>query len=435
MNDTLVVKTIETNFADNIVQWLLKLGINQSTADVLSWLILGAAVVIVSVIIHRIANKIMAVSAARIAKRSKTRWDDFLIEHKVFTRISHIAPAIIIYYSAYLFPGAESIIQRLSMIYIILASVWVINSFLNAVVNIYNTYEISRQRPIKGYVQVAKIIIAIIVVIFAIATLLNQKVGPLLTGLGAMTAVIILVFKDTILGLVASVQLSSNDMVRIGDWIEMPKYGADGDVVDITLHTVKVQNWDKTISTIPAYALVTDSFKNWRGMSEAGGRRIKRPIYIDMNTIKFCDERMLNKFEKIYLIKDYVKGKRQEIEKYNREHEYDSSLMINGRNMTNIGTFRAYVTEYLKQHPKANLNLTYMVRQLKPTEHGLPLEIYVFSKDRVWVNYEKIQSDIFDHILAVVPEFELRLFQRPSGRDFKEMASSMGRSGDENSQE
>jgi miniconductance mechanosensitive channel len=217
----------------------------------------------------------------------------------------------------------------------------------------------------------------------------------------------LLVFKDSILGLVASVQLSSNDMVRIGDWIEMPKYGADGDVIDVTLHTVKVQNWDKTITTIPAYSLISNSFKNWRGMTESGGRRIKRAIYIDMASIKFCTKEMLNRFEKFQLISEYIKSKRKEIARYNKEHNIDTSELINGRNLTNVGSFRAYVAAYLHNHPKIHRGLTFLVRHLSPGENGLPIEIYVFSNDQVWANYEAIQADIFDHILGVVPLFDL----------------------------
>ena len=218
-------------------------------------------------------------------------------------------------------------------------------------------------------------------------------------------------------------QLSQNDMVRIGDWIEMPKYGADGDVIDVTLNTVKVQNWDKTITTIPAYALVSDSFKNWRGMSESGGRRIKRAVYIDMNSVTFCNKEMLDRFEKYQLIKSYIKSKRVEIANYNRDHFIDTSELVNGRNLTNIGTFRAYLAAYLKNHPKIHNDMTFLIRHLPPGQYGLPIEVYVFSNDQVWANYEAIQADIFDHILAVVPKFDLRVFQNPTGHDFRGMAT------------
>jgi miniconductance mechanosensitive channel len=239
-----------------------------------------------------------------------------------------------------------------------------------------------------------------------------------LSGLGALTAVLLLVFKDTILGFVAGIQLSANKMVAVGDWIEMPKYGADGDVIDVALTTVKVQNFDKTITTIPAYALISDSFKNWRGMFQSGGRRIKRAVHIDMQTVMFCNEEMLARFAKIQYISEYIQRKKEELEKHNAKHQVDNSNLVNGRRMTNVGTFRAYVTEYLKNHPKIHRELTFLVRQLAPGESGLPIEIYVFTNDTEWAHYEAIQADIFDHILAVLPEFDLRVFQNPSGMDF-----------------
>jgi miniconductance mechanosensitive channel len=228
-----------------------------------------------------------------------------------------------------------------------------------------------------------------------------------------------LVFKDTILGFVASVQLLRNDMVRRGDWIEVPKFGADGDVIDITVATVKVQNWDKTISMVPTYALISESFKNWRGMSESGGRRIKRAIHIDMNSIELCTPKMLDRFERMELITDYVRERRKEIDEHNRKHGVDSNEHVNGRHMTNVGTFRAYVVAYLKQNPKVRQDMTFIVRQLPPEATGLPIEIYVFSSDQVWANYEAIQADIFDHLLAVLPEFGLRVYQYPGGADLR----------------
>jgi miniconductance mechanosensitive channel len=255
--------------------------------------------------------------------------------------------------------------------------------------------------------------------IYAAGILVNKSVLPILGGLGAMTAVIIIVFKDSILGLVASVQLSGNDMVRIGDWISMPKYDADGDVTDITLNTVKVENWDKTISYIPAYAMISDSYKNWRGMSESGGRRIKRSISIDMTSVKFASPEMIQCWERIQLLKDYLRTKQDEITAYNQEHNIDDSGGINGRKITNLGTFRAYLIEYLKNHPKIRNDMTFLVRHLQPTEKGIPIEIDVLSNDQAWPNYEAIQADIFDHVLAVIPAFDLRIFQHPSGEDIK----------------
>jgi miniconductance mechanosensitive channel len=403
--------------------WLSNQELSQSSANFIYWLSLALGIIILAWLCNYIARKFLLRALSFFIKRSETKWDDALQERRVFSRLSHLAPALVIYFSAPLFLPVQPLIERLSMAYMILAGLLVLNSFLNAVIDIYRTFEISRQRPIKGYIQVAKIIIFIFVGITMISVLMDRSPWLLLSGLGAMTAVILLIFKDSILGLVASVQLSQNDMVRIGDWIEMPKYGADGDVIDVTLNTVKVQNWDKTITTIPAYALISDSFKNWRGMSESGGRRIKRAIYIDMNSIEFCTKEMLDRFEKYQLIENYIKAKRIEIADYNRDHAVDTSELVNGRNLTNVGTFRAYLAAYLKNHPKIHNDMTFLIRHLTPGQYGLPIEIYVFSNDQIWANYEAIQADIFDHILAVIPKFDLRVFQNPTGSDFRAFAT------------
>jgi miniconductance mechanosensitive channel len=304
----------------------------------------------------------------------------------------------------------------------LLTGIFVLNSLLNAVGAVYRDFEISRQRPIRGYIQIAKIILFIFISLVAISVILDRSPWLLLSGFGAMTAVVILVFKDTILGLVASIQLSANNMVQIDDWIEMPKYGANGPVIDITLHTVKVRNWDKTITTIPTYALISDAFVNWRGMTESGGRRMKRSVHIDMTSVKFCDEAMLQRFRKFQYLDKYLDSKLAEIEEYNRTHEADLTEVINGRRLTNLGTFRAYIWAYLENHPMIHKDLTYMVRHLAPGPEGIPIEIYAFSTDQRWTYYESIQADIFDHILAVIPEFELRVFQRPTGSDVQRLA-------------
>ena len=409
---------------NSLKNWMIGQGLPQSPADVLSWIGVGLAVVILAFIANLVARRFLLAGVSFLVKRSRTTWDDALLRQKVFARLSHLAPAMVIYFTAPIFTPIVGTLQRLSMVYMIFAGLMVLNSFLNAMVDIYGTYEVSREKPIKGYVQVIKIILFIFIGIIAIATMMDRSPWLLLSGFGAMTAVVLLVFKDTILGLVASIQLSINDMVRIGDWIEMPRYGADGDVVDVTLHTVKVQNWDKTISTIPAYSLISDAFKNWRGMSESGGRRIKRAINIDMRSVKFCTPEMLSRFEKFQLIADYIKTRKNEITNFNKEHGVDTSELINGRNLTNIGTFRAYVVAYLRSHPKIHNEMTFLIRHLPPAETGLPLEIYVFSNDQEWASYEAIQADIFDHILAVVPMFDLRVFQHPTGSDFQTLAHS-----------
>jgi len=405
--------------------WLLKQSftLSDSLVDYISWVGAALAIIILAFAANYVAKRFLLTGISIFVKRTKTSWDDALLRRNFFIRLSHLAPALVFYFSASLFPPIQDIIQHLSLVYMILAGLFAFNGFLNAVVDIYNTFNIARQKPIKGYVQIVMIIIWIFGGIFALSTLLNRSPWPLLSSLGAMTAILLLIFKDSILGLIASVQLSVNDMVRIGDWIEMPKFNADGDVIDISLHTVKVQNWDKTITTIPAYALISDSFKNWRGMSESGGRRIKRSINIDMTGVRFCTPEMLDRYEKFQLLTESIRSKKKEIAEYNAEHNIDTSELINGRNLTNIGTFRNYLVAYLQHHPRIHNDMTFLVRQLPPGEHGLPIEVYVFSNDQAWANYETIQADIFDHILAVLPAFDLNVFQHPSGSDVRALGN------------
>ncbi len=407
----------------NLTDWLTTRGLEHRLAEIIAWIVIIAGILVAAWVCNFIAQKVILRVISFVVRKSRTKWDDALQSRKVFVRFSHLAPILVIYLGAGALPPMKDQIQSVAIIYTYLIGMLIINGFLNAAMDIYNTYDLSRERPIKGYVQIVQIVLFVMVAILVISKLLGRSPIGILTGFGAMTAILLLVFKDTILGLVASLQLSFNDMVRKGDWIEMPKYGADGDVIDMTLYSVKVQNWDKTISTIPTYALMTDSFKNWRGMSESGGRRIKRSINIDMTSIKFCDEEMLKQFSKIQYIRDYLKDKQQELDNYNKEKQIDFSSLVNGRRLTNIGTFRAYLILYLQNHPKVHKNLTFMVRQLQPGENGLPVEIYVFSNDQAWVNYESIQADIFDHVLAIIPEFDLRVFQSPTGGDFRSLKS------------
>jgi miniconductance mechanosensitive channel len=298
----------------------------------------------------------------------------------------------------------------------------VIDAVINAFHEIYHRLPISKGRNIKGFVQVVKIIFYFAGIILIISIFSGAAPKVLLGGLGAMAAVLILVFKDTILGFVASIQLSANKMVNVGDWISMPKYDADGDVIDISLTTVKVQNWDKTIATVPTYALVSQSFNNWKGMEDSGGRRIKRSINIDMSSVGFLDEAQIEKFRKFHLLNQYITKMNKEISDYNKSLKLDDSIVTNGRRLTNLGTFRVYLENYLHSHPKINQDMTFLVRHLQPTEKGIPMEIYVFSKDQAWANYEAIQADIFDHILAIMPEFGLRVFQNPTGSDFQSLS-------------
>jgi miniconductance mechanosensitive channel len=370
--------------------------------------------------VHVIVRRILLNIITRFAERTNTDWDDVLIRRRVFHRLALFAPTILVFRLApvvFQTSQAAEFLRGAAQIFMLVVAMLVVDALLNSVNDIYQQFPVSRRIPILGYLQVVKILVTVAVIIVAVSIVINQSPLILLSGLGALTAVILLIFKDSILGLVAGIQLVANDMVRPGDWIEMPKYGADGDVIEITLNTVKVQNWDKTITTIPTYSLISDSFKNWRGMSESGGRRIKRAVYIDVSSVRFCTPEMVEKFSRIQVLKEYIERKRIEMGEYNKKHNIDESVLVNGRRMTNLGTFRAYLVEYLKRHPKIHQEMTFLVRHLQPTELGLPIEIYVFSNDQAWANYEGIQADIFDHIFATLPEFGLRPFQNPTGSD------------------
>ena len=405
---------------DELYRRLTEAGLTDQAA---MWIIEGAevlGVVILAIIANKVTKGVILRAVHQVALRTRTDWDDALVRRKVFHRISHLAPALVIYGLA---PQALQTLELITLarrgaqVYMLLAGLGAVNALLNSVNDIYQKYEVAQRVPILGYLQVAKIVVTVTVGIFALSIVIDQSPLALFTGLGALTAIILLIFKDTILGLVAGIQLVANDMVRPGDWIEMPKYGADGDVMEITLNTVKVRNFDKTITTIPTYALIADSFKNWRGMSESGGRRIKRSVFIDVSSIRFCSPEMIEEFSKIQVLKDYIEQKQQELSDFNQERGVDASVLVNGRRMTNIGTFRSYLVAYLRNHPKIHQDMTFLVRQLQPTEKGLPLEIYVFSNDQAWTNYEAIQADIFDHIFASLPEFGLQPFQNPTSHD------------------
>lgn len=407
---------------DRISSLLKNIGLSEQIAQMVSSVIAIFIIACLSIIANFIAKRIIIRVLTHYITNNRFNWDNILLERKVFYRLSHIVPAIIIYLFASVFPNYQLLIEKGAVTYMMVVTLLVISSFLSAVDDIYRTFEISKVRPIKSYIQVIKIVLYFIGSILIVSNLIGQSPFILLGGLGALSAVLMLVFKDSILGFVAGVQLTANDMVRVGDWIEMSKYGADGEVIDVSLNTVKVQNWDKTITTIPSYTLISDSFKNWRGMETSGGRRIKRSIYIDTNSICFCTEEMIEKFKHIHYLTDYMNQKEKEIATFNTENQIDKSVKINGREMTNIGVFRAYVKNYLLNHPKIRQDMTLIVRQLAPSEHGLPLEIYAFTNDTRWEKYEAIQSDIFDHLLAAAPEFGLRVFQNPSGSDLAHLA-------------
>lgn len=350
-------------------------------------------------------------------RRTPTKWDQFFFEQGVFDTTALIIPSIIMFrvlpFLQVLSLGVTKVLQ-VGVLIVIASS---LDRLLKAGLKAYNTFPISDRMPIKGYVQILQIALWIFSGTAILSLLIGQSPWILISGLGALSAVLLLVFQDTILSFIAGMQLTLNDHVRVGDWIEMPAYGADGDVEEVALHTIKVRNWDKSITTIPTHKLVGDSFKNWRGMFESGGRRIKRSILIDQTSVRFLDEKLLESLEKIQLLQDYLAAKKEEIAEYNRVHNIDDSSLVNGRHLTNLGTFRAYLTAYLRSHPGINSDMILMVRQLQPTTNGLPMEIYVFTASVAWVVHEGVQADIFDHILAIISEFDLRVFQNPAGHD------------------
>jgi len=386
---------------------------------------------VVAVIADLVAKRILLAGVRMFVSRSRMTWDDALVQHKVFQRLAQVVPALIVFVGIGFIPGVAEEVDRLlrnvAMGYMVLMLTLTLTAALGAANQIYETFPVSRDRPLKGFVQVVQIAVYVLGGVLIIAAVLDRSPLLLLSGFGAMTAILLLIFKDTILSLVASVQLTAQDMVRVGDWIEMPQFGADGDVVDVQLHTVKVQNWDKTITTIPTHRLISESFRNWRGMSQSGGRRIKRAIYLDTSTIRFQTADEVEHFTEFALLKDYIKDKEQELREYNARLATEVKAEVNQRRLTNAGTFRAYAFNYLKNHPYIHQDMTLLVRQLPPGPEGLPIEIYCFTNTTEWARYEDIQSDIFDHFLAIVPAFGLKLFQKPSGSD---IAGVLRRAGD-----
>ena len=408
----------------NILQQiLLELGLGEDFAATGARTGVSILVALAALIAHRLARGPVLRTIDALIRRTNTDWDDALIERRVLHRLAHLVPGLVIYRLAPLALVGHARLQEIVdtgvQVYLVLTSMLVIDALMSTTVDIYRSTKTSREISIKGLMQFLKVILYFLCGVFVVSVLLGKSPFYLLSGLTALTAVLLLIFRDAILGLVAGIQLSVNRMVARGDWIEMPKYGADGDVLDVTLTTVKVQNWDKTITTIPTYSLISESFKNWRGMQDSGGRRIKRSVHIDISTVKFLDEQMIERFGKIQYITDHIEHKKKELAEYNELNQVDLSHLANGRRMTNVGTFRAYVEAYLKNHPQISQEMTFLVRQLAPTPKGLPIEIYVFCKDKVWANYEAIQGDIFDHILAIIPVFDLQAFQEPAGKDFR----------------
>lgn len=397
-------------------------------------MVMLALVVVIAIAAYYLVRALLYAVVARFVKLTRNDWDDEVMKSRLLRWVSLLVPVFIIWSGANAMAdladskdaeslgfiiGSGQLLVVLSQVSAVCLVLLAVMSTLNIVERIYGRYEISRKVPLKSFIQVFKVVFSVIGIILIVSSVIGKSPVFILSGLGAATAILMLVFRDSILGLVAGIQLSANQMVSVGDWIEMPKFGADGEVTEVALTTVKVCNWDKTITTVPTYALISDSFKNWRGMSDSGVRRIKRSLNLDIQSVHPLTDSELEKMETIHLLKSYLQEKKQEVAAWNAERKVGPEELVNARALTNIGTFRAYVVAYLKSHPKIAQNQTILVRHLTPNDKGIPIEIYAFTNDNAWVNYEGIQSDIFDHLMAVIPEFGLKVYQSPSGNDLK----------------
>jgi miniconductance mechanosensitive channel len=406
-------------------QWLMhqlqQAGATADSCEILHPLALTMGLVALIAIADFISRKVILTVVARYAKKSNNTYDDILVEMRVFIYLAHVVPALVAKKGLLFIFNENSdwvnILQHLIDAYIIIAIIRFVQAVLRAIKVFLLNSEDFKDKPIGSYTQLVNLINYAVGILFIISNVTDKPLWTLLTAFGALSALVILTFRDTILGLVASIQISGNDIVRMDDWIEVPKYGADGHVIEINLTNIKVKNWDNTITTIPTHALINDAFKNWRGMEESQGRRMKRAINIKISTIQFCTPEMLERYKKIELIRDYIDKKQEEIDAYNSKNNIDKSVLANGRNLTNVGIFREYMYLYVDQHPKVNKKLVALVRQLSPGEKGLPLELYCFTRDKQWIDHENIAADIFDHVLAVVPNFDLEIFESPSGKE------------------
>ena len=409
------------NQTEKIISLLVKnLEIKAALATKIGEFFMLLMLIIVSYIAYKLTAKLLRSVVIPILQKTKNQFDDLLVKHHFFRNIAFLVPALLVYNfiadTLISSPGIINAVQSIIEVFYVVIVLMIVSSILDTINDYYNRYDFAKDHPIKGVIQIIKIVFYIVGLFSIVAVLFDKDLSSLILSLGAASAVVMLIFKDPILGFVGGLQLIFNKMLSIGDWISMPKFGADGSVLEINLTTVKVQNWDKTIITIPTYSLISDSFQNWKGMEESGGRRIKRAVYIDMNSIRFCTPEMLNRFRKIQVLNTYIDATEKTVEAFNTEHHIDNEILVNGRRQTNIGVFRAYLEAYLRNRKDVNKNLTFMVRQLPPSEKGLPIEIYVFATTIKWVEYEGIQSDIFDHVLAVIPEFDLKIYQYPTDK-------------------
>ncbi|MBU2976627.1 mechanosensitive ion channel domain-containing protein [Alteromonas sp. C1M14] len=387
------------------------------TTDSITYNLLAiSTIVVASFLFYVLSRVVLQLQIHHLITRSKNDWDDALLNHGFFRRLSHLVPALVIYLSAPVLISDDNVLYgfllKSSLLYMMITALFAVFALLNTIQDIYNSSYLAKRASITGFIQVAKLFFSVIVLLLSISLVVDKSPIIIMSGLTALAAVLLLIFRDTILGFVAGIQIAANRMFNTGDWIQITKFEVDGEIQEIGLTNVKVQNWDKTISTIPSYSLTTEAVKNWRGMQESGGRRIKRAIYIDIHSIKLCDSSMIKRFSRIRYISEYVTEKLNALQAYHKDYSIDESDLLNSRRLTNVGTFRAYLEAYLRKHTDINQSLTLMVRQLPPNELGLPLEVYCFCAKKEWVQYEKVQADIFDHIMAMLPMFDLRAYQR-----------------------
>ena len=405
-----------------LIEWLGKTGLSETWVTHLGESIVLIFLIVIAYFSYAVAWKLMRKLLIPLIQRSKNQFDDILVQHLFFRKVSYLVPALILYYfidDALISLHFVSVfIQNVLEVFFVFNVVLILDSILSTINDYYDRYDFAKDHPIKGLIQILKIILYIVAGLVVIGVVFNKNISSLAVGLGTLSAVIMLIFKDPILGFVGGLQLIFNKMLSIGDWITVPKYGADGTVLEINLTTVKVQNWDKTIVTLPTYSLISDSFQNWRGMEDSGGRRIKRSINIDMDSIRFCTPEMLERFARINVLNTYITETERTVNDYNTKNSIDPSILVNGRRQTNIGVFRAYLRAYLSNRSDIHDNMTFLVRHLQPSEKGLPIQIYVFTKTIDWAEYEDIQADIFDHILAVIPQFDLKVYQFPKSGGF-----------------
>lgn len=402
-----------------------------SVSDLQQWLVDNPVVtligvIILSIITFLIARGILARGLIYIASHTRTKYDDIIVKNLRPFRVAWLAPLLLLYSLAYLLPDLQIYIEKTCLFLIFWVAAVTINALIDAANEVYETRPGFTGVSIQGYLDIVKILVVIVGIIISISLITNESPAVLLTGLGALTAVLLLIFQDTILSFVASIRISTHDLVKEGDWLEVPSYEADGEVINLTLHTIKVQNWDMTISVIPTHKMTDVAYKNWRGMQESGGRRIKRSIYIDLASIKFCNREMIERFRKVDIIQDYLDSKLHEIDVEVQQKGIEMDSPLDGRQLTNVGTFRTYIEAYLAHHPEIHTErMTFLVRSLAPEPKGLPLEIYVFTKTTEWIEYERIQADVFDHLLAAASYFDLSVFQEPAGKDFARLISTI----------